>query len=686
MTNGNSYSTYYNLPVTQLTDTNITDPVNNNGLVYENGLWVNKPVAPRLNYNHENNTPLSTSFTQTGTRQIVASTTQKWDGGFAFYTAGVKTTEVNTSQILYSDDEGTTWNTSNISYGGSTYTNIKDIPGIPACFIDSVATAPNGNIYASIIGNFSAATDTSIVLKSTDNGGTFEFIDASILRRDNDETNAYKVQNALNLVIAQSGSQAGTIILILQNRNTTNTTELTLTSNQTTDTTWTLNGFTQVNLESGGGANPGSGETQTLTYWKYDTSVGHAISSIAYSPTLNIWVAVGGLDNVFNDSGLFAYSNDAENWVVFKYHQNRTTYTETTAPDLVDSTGSKPSSFGASFEAQAFGYARDVVWSPEAGAFIMTLAGAISGSATDEYTLAYSTDGIKFTVIPHSGSGVGTGLNSSIIGTYGAFHGLMTDGTYLYTKHKSNTYGDYLAIYRVLASGFSHASAWTLVYDYFDYYGTTSIREMFGGFLQYYPNFTTNKYQLSVLGIFTTDYNRGTAKNMVRITSTDGSSWGSETTWKNIDTAFDTNPQGYDPIRVNGGNLSSFGYSIFYLKYDDSITGGGAFSSITTSNNPKIFSLTGNFTKIIGDITVGNTGTSFIGRLKLYYHNNKEDFSNYTSLTLEDNLTIDANYHSIPINLDFAINGPLYGCIVLENPNATAGYGINNFAYSLTFI
>ena len=45
MPNGNSFATYNNLPVPQLTDTNITNPANNNGLVYENGLWVNKPVA-----------------------------------------------------------------------------------------------------------------------------------------------------------------------------------------------------------------------------------------------------------------------------------------------------------------------------------------------------------------------------------------------------------------------------------------------------------------------------------------------------------------------------------------------------------------------------------------------------------------------------------------------------------------
>lgn len=132
-------------------------------------------------------------------------------------------------------------------------------------------------------------------------------------------------------------------------------------------------------------------------------------------------------------------------------------------------------------------------------------------------------------------------------------------------------------------------------------------------------------------------------------------------------------------------SFTDAGATFFYLQHNDIIGGFSSFSSITTSNNPKIFSLTGNFTKIIGDVTVGNTGTSFDGLIKLYYYNIKENFSEYIPITLQDNLLIDTNYHSIPINIDISLNGPLYGFIVLENPEATAGYGINDFSYSLTF-
>lgn len=132
-------------------------------------------------------------------------------------------------------------------------------------------------------------------------------------------------------------------------------------------------------------------------------------------------------------------------------------------------------------------------------------------------------------------------------------------------------------------------------------------------------------------------------------------------------------------------SFTDSGASFFYLQCNDTINGLSLFSSITTSNNPKIFSLTGNFTKIIGDVTVGNQGTSFGGVIKLYYHNIKEDFPEYSSIILQNNLLIDNNYHAIPINVDVILNGPLFGFIVLENPEATSHYAINDFNYSLTF-
>jgi len=41
----NSYSTYSTLPVNQLTDTNISNPANDEALVYQNGLWVNQATS-----------------------------------------------------------------------------------------------------------------------------------------------------------------------------------------------------------------------------------------------------------------------------------------------------------------------------------------------------------------------------------------------------------------------------------------------------------------------------------------------------------------------------------------------------------------------------------------------------------------------------------------------------------------